>query len=91
MRPLRGGQGTFDRIIDNIRKVAGRCQIAIGGNFDETSVDSYPGAARFPERTGVRGQAREGELQAGRPRPEPSTSRKASAADPGWRRTPTPT
>ena len=36
MRPLRGGQGTFDRIVDNIRKVAGRCRIAIGGNFDET-------------------------------------------------------
>src|SRR5215470_4338473 len=34
MRPLRGGQGTFDRIIDNIRKVANRCRIAIGGNFD---------------------------------------------------------
>jgi len=42
LRPLRGGQGTFDRIIENIRKVAGRCRIAIGGNFDETSVDSYP-------------------------------------------------
>ena len=24
MRPLRGGQGTFDRIIENIRRVAGR-------------------------------------------------------------------
>jgi uncharacterized protein len=42
MRPLRGGQGTFDRIIENIRKVADRCNIAIGGNFDESSVDSYP-------------------------------------------------
>ncbi len=40
MRPLRGGQGTFDRIVANIRKIAGRCQITIGGNFDETSVDS---------------------------------------------------
>jgi uncharacterized protein len=47
MRPLRGGQGTFDRIIDNIRLVAGRVQIAIGGNFDETSVDSYPGLLAF--------------------------------------------
>jgi uncharacterized protein len=47
MRPLRGGQGTFDRIIDNIRKVAGRCPIAIGGNFDETSVDSYPALLDF--------------------------------------------
>ncbi len=42
MRPLRGGQGTFDRIIENIRKVAGKCRIGIGGNFDESSVDSYP-------------------------------------------------
>ena len=24
MRPLRGGQGTFDRIIENIRRVAGK-------------------------------------------------------------------
>jgi uncharacterized protein len=42
MRPLRGGQGTFDRIVENIRRVAGRCRIAIGGNFDESSVGSYP-------------------------------------------------
>lgn len=41
-RPLRGGQGTFDRIIGNIRAVAGRCRIAIGGNFDADSADSYP-------------------------------------------------
>ncbi len=47
MRPLRGGQGTFDRIIENIRKVAGRCRIAIGGNFDESSVDSYPALLQF--------------------------------------------
>jgi uncharacterized protein len=42
MRPLRGGQGTFDKIIANIRKVAGRCSISLGGNFDESSVASYP-------------------------------------------------
>ena len=47
MRPLRGGQGTFDRIIENIRRVAGRCPIAIGGNFDEASVDSYPALLEF--------------------------------------------
>jgi uncharacterized protein len=47
MRPLRGGQGTFDRIIDNVRKVAGRCRIAIGGNFDETSVASFAGLLQF--------------------------------------------
>jgi uncharacterized protein len=42
MRPLRGGQGTFDRIIENIRRVSDRVGVAIGGNFDESSVDSYP-------------------------------------------------
>ena len=47
MRPLRGGQGTFDRIIDNVREVAGKCRIAIGGNFDESSVDSYPALLDF--------------------------------------------
>src|SRR5438552_1789564 len=43
MRPLRGGQGTFDRIVENIRKVADRTRISIGGNFDETSADSFTG------------------------------------------------
>jgi len=47
MRPLRGGQGTFDRIVENIRRVAGRCRIAIGGNFDESSVESYPALLEF--------------------------------------------
>jgi len=47
MRPLRGGQGTFDRIIENVRAVAGRVHITIGGNFDETTADSYPGLLQF--------------------------------------------
>ena len=47
MRPLRGGQGTFDRIIENVRQVAGRVRISIGGNFDESSVDSYPALLDF--------------------------------------------
>ena len=47
MRPLRGGQGTFDRIVENVRRVAGRVPIAIGGNFDESSVDSYPALLDF--------------------------------------------
>lgn len=42
MRPLRGGQGTFDKIIHNIRQVAGKCRIAIGGNFDLETAGSYP-------------------------------------------------
>jgi uncharacterized protein len=47
MRPLRGGQGTFDRIVENIRAVADRVAVAIGGNFDETTVDSYPALLDF--------------------------------------------
>ena len=47
MRPLRGGQGTFDRLIENIRSVAGRTSIAIGGNFDESSADSFSGLIDF--------------------------------------------
>ena len=47
MRPLRGGQGTFDRIIENVRQVADRVAVSIGGNFDESSVDSYPALLDF--------------------------------------------
>src|SRR3954470_18801457 len=47
MRPLRGGQGTFDRIIENVRKVAGKVRIAVGGNFDADSVDSFPALLDF--------------------------------------------
>jgi uncharacterized protein len=47
MRPLRGGQGTFDRIIENIRKVAGRCRIAIGGNFDASTAASFPALLEY--------------------------------------------
>ncbi len=47
MRPLRGGQGTFDRIIENIRRISDRCPVGIGGNFDETSADSYPALLDF--------------------------------------------
>ena len=47
MRPLRGGQRTFDKIIRNIKQIAGKCNIAIGGNFDEASVESYPALLDF--------------------------------------------
>ncbi len=36
MRPLRGRQGTFDKILENVRKVAPLVPITIGGNFDES-------------------------------------------------------
>ena len=47
MRPLRGRQGTFDKIIENVRRVAPKVPITIGGNFDESSADSYPGLLDF--------------------------------------------
>jgi uncharacterized protein len=47
MRPLRGGQGTFDKIIANVRAVAGLTRIAIGGNFAAETVDSYPALLDF--------------------------------------------
>ena len=47
MRPLRGGQGTFDRIVENIRNVVGKTRISIGGNFDESSADSFSGLLDF--------------------------------------------
>ena len=47
MRPLRGGQGTFDRIIQNVREVAHLTRISIGGNFDMDTADSYPALLDF--------------------------------------------
>jgi uncharacterized protein len=47
MRPLRGRQGTFDKIIENVRRVAPLVSITIGGNFDESSWDSYPALLEF--------------------------------------------
>ena len=46
-RPLRGGQGTFDRIIANVREVAPLTRIAVGGNFDVETADSYPALLDF--------------------------------------------
>jgi uncharacterized protein len=47
MRPLRGGQGTFDRIVENIRRVAHKCRIAIGGNFDDSSFEGFSALIQF--------------------------------------------
>src|SRR5436190_8379358 len=46
-RPLRGGQGTFDKIIANTRAVAGLTRIAVGGNFEMDTADSYPALLDF--------------------------------------------
>ena len=47
MRPLRGGQGTFDRIIENVRNVAPLVPVTIGGNFDMETADRYPALLDF--------------------------------------------
>ena len=47
MRPLRGGQGTFDKIVANLREVASLTKISIGGNFDADTVESYPALLQF--------------------------------------------
>jgi uncharacterized protein len=47
MRPLRGGQGTFDRIVANLRAVADKVAISIGGNFDADNAESYPALLDF--------------------------------------------
>jgi uncharacterized protein len=47
MRPLRGRQGTFDRIVENMRRVSHKVPLTIGGNFDESSADSYPALLDF--------------------------------------------
>lgn len=47
LRPLRGGQGTFDKIVRNVAAVADLCAVSIGGNFDLESVESYPALLKF--------------------------------------------
>lgn len=42
LRPLRGGQGTFDRILANMAAIAPKVRLSIGGNFDVESAGSYP-------------------------------------------------
>jgi len=46
-RPLRGGQGTFDRIVANVREVAPLTRIAVGGNFEVDTAGSYPALLDF--------------------------------------------
>lgn len=47
LRPLRGGQRSFDRIIENLKSVAGMCRLTIGGNFDVASAESFPALLDF--------------------------------------------
>jgi uncharacterized protein len=50
LRPLRGGQGTFDRILTNLAAVAPKVRVSIGGNFDVESAASYPELLDFLRR-----------------------------------------
>ena len=65
MRPLRGGQGTFDKIVANLRAVAGKCSISIGGNFNADNADSFPALLDFLARQEFASADRQGRLQAG--------------------------
>lgn len=47
MRPLRGGQGTFDRIVENMRRVAPLVPLTVGGNFDTSTAEAYPALLEF--------------------------------------------
>jgi len=49
-RPLRGGQGTFDRLIANMEAVASKVRLSIGGNFDVESAASFPALLAFLRR-----------------------------------------
>ena len=64
MRPLRGGQGTFDRILDNVRQVAGKTPDLDRRQLRRAERRQLPGAARLPARAGVRRSAGQGRVQA---------------------------
>ena len=81
MRPLRGGQGTFDKIIQNIRQVAGKCRISIGGNFDESTVDSYPALLDFLREQEFADKLVQGRVQADHPRAEAAAAERPDPAD----------
>ena len=76
MRPLRGGQGTFDKIIKNIRQVAGKVPDLDRRQLRRVVGRQLSGAARLPARAGVRRQAREGRVQADHPRAEAAAAPK---------------
>ena len=46
-RPLRGGQGTFDKIVANMSAVADLTRLAVGGNFEMDTAESYPALLDF--------------------------------------------
>ena len=76
-RPLRGGQGTFDKIIANVRAVADLTQIAVGGNFEMETADSYPALLDFLAAQDFAPRLSQGHLQAGHPREDQAAARRA--------------
>ncbi len=70
MRPLRGGQGTFDRILKNVRAVADRCRVVDRRQLRRVFGRQLSGAARLPARAGLRRQADKDCVQADHPRVE---------------------
>ena len=66
MRPLRGGQGTFDRLIENIRSVAGRDQHRHRRQLRRELGGQLSGLIDFLQRAGLRRQAGQRQLQADR-------------------------
>ena len=85
MRPLRGGQGTFDKIIENVR--SGRWEMP---HLDRRQLRrnlrrELSGAPRFPPRTGVRRQAGARGVQAGHPRAAAAAAQGHDPVDGGGR------
>ena len=64
MRPLRGRQGTFDQIIENVRRVAAQGADHHRRQLRRVVGRQLSGAARLPARAGVRRQDRQDQLQA---------------------------
>lgn len=42
-RRYRDGRGSFDTIMENLRRIKGKVPITIGGNFDDSTKQSIPG------------------------------------------------
>ena len=69
MRPLRGGQGTFDKIIDNVRQVAGKCR-----DLDRRQLrrgarsTAIPALLDFLREQDFADKLAQGRVQAGHPR-----------------------
>jgi len=57
-RPFRGGQGSFDTIIENMERVADKVAIGTGGNLDERNIESVPKLLDVLEERGLKEKVR---------------------------------